>query len=118
MGIQTRYNETLSSPGNIPRCRVLASGGLYTERAKAMKLYAVESTNRMEHCQINARNCYYYTSRKKAENKIICKVGLHFPDVQIAFDKELDRTVKVYDAKKGNAETADALYFLTQIDVK
>lgn len=83
-----------------------------------MKLYAVESTNKHEHCGINSRNCYYYTSRKKAENAIICKVDLHFPDVQIAFDKELDRTVKVYDANKGDAETTDTLYWLTQLDVK
>jgi len=54
---------------------------------------------------------------KKAKEAIIRKF-FYSSDVEIAFDKELDCTTKVYNAKKGNAETADALYYLTRCNVK
>ena len=76
-------------------------------------IYAVETTDKTQWCQINARNCKYFTSLRKAKLFVELKFALEHSSGIVAFDKALDRTIKVYNAKNGNNETADALYFIT-----
>ena len=85
-----------------------------------MKLNAVETTDRMQLCQINARNIRVFRDRYKAHDYAI-KTALAHRDkarerINIIFDVNLDGVIKVYDKAEGDAENAPALAYLSTIE--
>ena len=86
-----------------------------------MKLYAIETTDKMDLCRINARNIKLYVQLSEAKRSAI-RLALSHRDgrvrvntnINIAFDKPLDGITKVYDKTDGNEENAPALAFVTE----
>ena len=83
-----------------------------------MKLYAVETTDRMQLCRINARNITIYKDLLEAKSYAVAlainnKTGSLQED--ITFDEFLDGTMAAYDKTEGDAEVADALAYITKI---
>jgi len=87
-----------------------------------MKLYAVETTDRMQLCGINARNITLYKDLLEAKSYAVALAinnrtgSLHYRE-DIAFDKFLDCTMAVYDKTEGDAGVADALAYITKISI-
>ena len=83
-----------------------------------MKLYAVETTDRMQLCGINARNITICKDLLEAKSYAVAlavnnKTGSFHHREDIAFDEFLDGTMAVY-AKTG---VADALAYITKISI-
>lgn len=86
-------------------------------------MYAVETTDRMQLCQINARNIKLY--RNYNEAKIASyQIALSHRDcmrakyADIQFDNFLDVTQKVFNASEGNNKEAPALAWITKIQTE
>lgn len=87
-----------------------------------MKLYVVETTEKGQLCGIAARNITVYKDLQKAQSWAVALVVNNSTKVRyrvdIAFDKFLDQTMKAYDKTEGNAETANALAYITKIKIE
>lgn len=78
-----------------------------------MALYAVEKENSSK-CGLSARNCEYFTKLQSAE--FFACLG-HGRNADIRVGDFLDNTAKVYNAKEGHEEYADAVAWITRIEV-
>ena len=77
-------------------------------------IYAVEKTDSNSKCSIGARNAEYFSKLQSAKD-----YATHtFSDKQdLRIDAFLDDTAKVYDAKEGHADYADAHAWITKLAV-
>ena len=85
-----------------------------------MKLFAVETTDRLQLCKINARNIKVFRDKKKAFSYAAKVATSNCPERQIRCDivdgKELDNIIGFYDKAEGDAESAPILAYLSTIE--
>ena len=83
-------------------------------------MFAVETTDKSQHCKIQARNIRLFRAWKSAKRQAIRFALTHCDgrvreNANICWDGFLDGVQKIFDATDGTEETAPALAFITKI---
>ncbi|TFG45065.1 MAG: hypothetical protein E4H40_08705 [Candidatus Brocadiia bacterium] len=83
-------------------------------------MFAVETTEKADHCGIQARNIKLFRTWRSAKRQAVLfalshRDGRVRESTNICWDGFLDGTQKIFDSTDGTEETAPALAFITKI---